>query len=207
MPASHNSSSTLLRSRGRPREFDMDKALDKAVRIFCERGYHATSITDLTSAMGLASGSVYKAFKDKRAVFIAAFDHYKAVREAQLRAVIDQGCNGRERVRNALDFFAESSHGAQGQLGCLVVGGAAELATFDAEIGQRVTGALARSEAMLNELIRQGQADGSISLALDSQAVARLMLCVLQGMRVIGKMGRSKHDMQAVANAALKLLD
>jgi AcrR family transcriptional regulator len=185
----------------------MDKALEKAAQVFCERGYHATSITDLTSAMKLASGSVYKAFKDKRAVFLAAFDHYKAVRDAQLRAAIDQGCNGRERVRNALDFFAESSHGVQGQMGCLVVGGAAELATFDAEIGQRVTGALARSEAMLQKLIRQGQDDSSISKVLDSKAAARSMLCVLQGMRVIGKTGRSKRDMQAVANAAMKLLD
>lgn len=59
---------------------------------------------------------------------------------------------------------------------------------------------------MLNELIRQGQADGSISSALDSQAAERLILCVPQGMRVIGKTGRSKQDMQAMANAALKLL-
>lgn len=200
-------SSVTSRSRGRPREFDMGKALDKAVKIFCERGYHATSISDLTSAMELTSGSVYKAFKDKRAVFLAAFDHYKAERDAQLRAEINKGCNGRERLRNALIFFAESSHGVQGQLGCLVISGAADLATFDAEIGQRVTGALTRSETMLNKLILEGQADSSISPELDSQDIARLMLCVLQGMRVIGKTGRSKQDMQAVANAALKCLN
>jgi TetR/AcrR family transcriptional repressor of nem operon len=62
------------RVRGRPREFDMDDALDQAIRIFRERGYNATSIGDLTDAMGLASGSLYKAFKDKREMFLAAFD-------------------------------------------------------------------------------------------------------------------------------------
>ena len=185
----------------------MNEALDKAVRVFCERGYHATSIADLTSAMELASGSIYKAFKDKRAIFLAAFDHYKAARDAQLREAIQRGGNGRERLRNALDFFAASSYGAQGQLGCLVVSGAAELATFDEEIAQRVTGSLGRSETMLGELIRQGQEDGSIPTTLDSQATARLILCVLQGMRVIGKAGRSKKDMQVVADAAMKLLD
>lgn len=194
------------RSRGRPREFNMDDALDKAVRVFCARGYHATSIADLTSAMELASGSVYKAFKDKRAVFLAAFDRYKTVRDTQLRAAINQGRNGRERLRNTLNFFAASSYGAQGQLGCLVVGSAAELATFDDEVAQRVTGSLERSEALLGELIQQGQSDGSIPTALDYQTTARLMLCVLQGMRVIGKAGRSKQEMQAVADAALKLL-
>lgn len=203
----HSDTLSNSRSRGRPREFDMDDALDKAVRVFCERGYHATSIADLTSAMELASGSIYKAFKDKRAVFLAAFDHYKAIRDAQLREAIHRGGNGRERLRNALDFFAASSYGAQGKLGCLVVSGAAELATFDEEISQRVTGSLEKSEIMLGELLRQGQDDGSIPVTLDNQSTARLMLCVLQGMRVIGKAGRSKKDMQAVADAAMKLLD
>ncbi|WP_459606977.1 TetR family transcriptional regulator C-terminal domain-containing protein [Dickeya oryzae] len=104
-------------------------------------------------------------------------------------------------------FFAASSYGVQGQLGCLVVSGAAELATFDEEISQRVTGALEKSEIMLGELLRQGQDDGSIPGTFDNQTMARLMLCVLQGMRVIGKSGRSKQDMQAVADAAMKLLD
>jgi AcrR family transcriptional regulator len=77
-------SSTASRGRGRPREFDIDAALDKSVRIFRERGYHATSIGDLTKAMELASGSVYKAFKDKRAVFLAAFDREGKRRREQL---------------------------------------------------------------------------------------------------------------------------
>ena len=77
------------RPRGRPREFDIDKALDQAIRVFREHGYNATSIGDLISAMGLASGSIYKAFKDKRAVFLAAFDRYMSLRNDQLRQVAD----------------------------------------------------------------------------------------------------------------------
>ena len=207
MTPTSDAPSHTSRSRGRPREFDMDEALDKAVRVFCERGYHATSVADLSAAMELASGSVYKAFKDKRAVFLAAFDRYKAVRDAQLRAAIDKGRDGRERLRNMVDFFAASSHGAEGQRGCMVVSVASDLATFDTEIAQRVTGSLKRSEALLGELIGQGQADGSIAATLDGATIARLMLCLLQGMRVVGKAGRSKKNMQAVAHAALKLLD
>jgi TetR/AcrR family transcriptional regulator, transcriptional repressor for nem operon len=56
-------------------------------------------------------------------------------------------------------------------------------------------------------LIRQGQVDGSISAAVDSKVTARLMLCLLQGMRVIGKTGRSRQEMMAVADAAMKLLN
>lgn len=198
--------SSTSRSPGRPREFDMDEALDKAVRIFCERGYHATSIGDLTDAMELAQGSIYKAFKDKRAVFLAAFDRYKAVRGEKLDRVLQTGKTGLDRVRSALAFYVESSHGAEGRQGCLVVGSAAELATLDEDVARRVTAALNRNEALMTELIQQGQADGSIPARVDSKATARLMLCLLQGMRVVGKTGRTREEMAAVVEVAMGTL-
>ncbi len=199
-------SSTASRGRGRPREFDIDAALDKSVRIFRERGYHATSIADLTKAMELASGSVYKAFKDKRAVFLAAFDREGSRRRKQLMRLLNTAKSGRERMRLGLTFIAESSYGVEGKRGCLIVGTAAELATFDAEVAQRVTAALRQTETLMVDLIRQGQTDGSISAGIDSKVTARLMLCLLQGMRVIGKTGRSRQEMMAVVDVAMKLL-
>jgi AcrR family transcriptional regulator len=184
----------------------MDEALDKAVRVFCERGYHATSIEDLKEAMGLTSGSIYKAFKDKRAVFLAALDRYKLIRDRKLRQAIESSKSGRDRLRSALLFYADSSHGSEGRRGCLVVGGASELAIFDADIAKRMTAALTRNETLLADLIRQGQSDGSIGAGLDSEATARLMLCLVQGMRVLGKTGRSRAEMEAVVETAMKVL-
>ena len=192
--------------RGRPREFDIDAALDKSARVFRERGYHATSIADLTQATELASGSVYKAFKDKRAVFLAAFDREGRTRLEKLRRVLSTAKSGRDRIRTVLKFFAESSHGVEGKRGCLIVGTAAELATLDAGVAGRVTAALGQSETLVRDLIRQGQADGSIPADIDSRVTARLMLCLLQGMRVVGKTGRKRKEMLAVAEAAMKLL-
>jgi TetR/AcrR family transcriptional regulator, transcriptional repressor for nem operon len=184
----------------------MDAALEKAAYVFRERGYHATSIADLTEATDLASGSVYKAFKDKRSVFLAVFDREGAVRGEKLRRIISTAKSGRDRIREALTFYAESSHGVEGKRGCLVVGSAAELATFDADVAQRVTAALHKAETLMVELIRQGQADGSIPAAINSEATARLMLCLMQGMRVVGKTGRNRKEMMAVVDAALELL-
>ena len=194
------------RGVGRPREFDMDEALDKAARVFCERGYHATTIGDLTAAMQLASGSVYKAFRDKRAVFLAAFDRYKAVRDGELQDVIRTGKSGRDRIRKALTFFVEASHGVEGRRGCLVVGSAAELATFDEEVAQRVAAAVESSEALMVQLIHEGQSDGSIPKTVDSRATAQLMLCLLQGVRVVGKIGRSRSKMLGIVDIAMKTL-
>ena len=193
-------------SRGRPREFDMDVVLDRAVGVFCERGYHATSIGDLTTAMELASGSVYKAFKDKRGVYLAALDHYKKTRDAELRAAIAAGADGRERVRLALVHYAEASHGQRGRLGCMVVSGASELATFDDELARWVAASLRRNESLLAGLLRDGIADGSVPPHIAPAPTARLLLCLIQGMRVVGKTGGTRKEMLALVDIAMKTL-
>jgi TetR/AcrR family transcriptional repressor of nem operon len=157
--------------------------------------------------MELASGSVYKAFKDKRTIFTAAFDREGAVRGEKLRRILNGAKTGRDRIREAIIFYAESSSGVEGKLGCLVVGSTAELSTFDTEVAQRVTAALDECETLMVDLIRQGKADGSIPATLDSETTGRLLLCLLQGMRVVGKTGRSRREMTAVADTAMKLVD
>jgi TetR/AcrR family transcriptional repressor of nem operon len=200
--------STMDRPRGpgRPREFDMDDALDKAIGIFREHGFHATSVSDLTDAMGLASGSIYKAFKDKRAVFLAAFDRYTSVRNEQFRRVAAAATTGIERLRNVLSFYVKSSQGAEGRRGCLVVGSAVEMAIFDPEISARVTAALKKNEAFLAELIQQGQSDGSISSDVNAENTARVMVCLTQGMRVVGKTGCPPPEPSTVVAIAMKML-
>ena len=193
-------------TRGRPREFDVDEALDKAVLVFCERGYHATSIGDLTEATGLTSGSLYKAFKDKRGLYVAALTHYKESRDAELRAALAAGRTGLERVRAALGHYAEASHGERGRLGCLVINSATELATFDAELGRWVAQSLRRNETLLAGLLREGLADGSVPPHVDPVVTGRLLLCLIQGMRVVGKTGVTRKDTLALVDVALKTL-
>ncbi|NKJ51133.1 TetR family transcriptional regulator [Burkholderia sp. SG-MS1] len=184
----------------------MDVALDGAIQIFRERGYHATSLGDLGSAMELTAGSIYKAFADKRAVFVAALDRYIQLRNAQLQSLIDLQPTGRDKVRAVLHFYAESAHGVEGKRGCLVAGSATDLATFDSEVAGRVVAALQRTEAMLSRLISLGQKDGSITSAVDSKASACALLSVVQGFRVVGKTGRSRAHMMAAADQAMRLL-
>jgi TetR/AcrR family transcriptional regulator, transcriptional repressor for nem operon len=196
----------VVRPRGRPREFDMDQALDQAIRVFCEQGYSATSIGDLIDAMGLASGSIYKAFHDKRSVFLAALDRHVLLRKEQIAAAARSSKPARERLRDVLAFFVESSKGAEGRRGCLIVGSAVELAIADREVAARVTASLSKNEAFLADLIREGQADGSISSQVDPEQTARVMVCLTQGLRVVGKSGRAPQDTAAAVDIAMKLL-
>jgi AcrR family transcriptional regulator len=183
----------------------MDTALDGAIRVFCERGYHATSIGDLTAAMRLATGSVYKAFRDKQAVFLAAFERYTGLRGEQTRAAAARGANGRERVRHVLMSYVEHSQGAEGRRGCIVVGSAVELSAVDPVMRARVSAQLKSNEAFIAGLIREGQADGSIPGHVDADATARLMVCMTQGLRVVGK-ARLSLEGERLIGVAMKLL-
>ncbi len=194
------------RSRGRPREFDMDAALDAALRVFSERGYHAASISELTEAMGLASGSVYKAFKDKRGIFLAAFKRYRQLGRGRLEAKIASVKTGREKVFQMVTYYAELSHGEAGLKGCLVVGGANDLSLLDEEAAEHVAAAFSADEKLMADLIRTGQSDGTIPPTVDADATALIFLCLTKGLRVIGRTGRAEEEMMAAAVAAMRLV-
>ena len=206
MSRTARASRDLARPRGRPREFDIDEALDQAIRVFCEQGYNATSIGDLIDAMGLASGSIYKAFRDKRAVFLAALDRHIVLRKEQIAAAARTSKPARERLRDVLTFFVESSKGIEGRRGCMVVGSAVELAIVDREVAARVNASIGKNETFLADLIREGQVDKSIPARIDPEDTARLMVCLTQGLRVVGKSGRAPQDTAAAVDIAMKLL-
>lgn len=195
------------RSAGRPREFEIDSALDAAITVFTERGYHGTSITDLKAAMGLTAGSIYKAFKDKKAIFLAAFDRYKQVRAALLAEKLAGASTGREQVQAILQFYAEAACGETGRRGCLAIGAAVELALFDADVAERVSRSHAALLAQIEGFIANGQKDGSISSAIDASTTALSIFSFLQGIRIAGKSGQDPGRTCAAADALLTLLD
>jgi TetR/AcrR family transcriptional regulator, transcriptional repressor for nem operon len=199
--------SALPRGPGRPRRFDPDEALDRAISTFSENGYHASSLGKLTAAMQIAEGSLYKAFGDKRGVFLAAFERYVMLRAERFAQELATARTGREKVGAVLTVYAENSHGRVGRRGCLLVGSAVDLADTDPDVAKRVAAVLAGHEKRLIEFIREGQEDGSICAHVDAEVTARLLLCVMQGMRVLGKTGRSREEMSSLVNRALKLLD
>ena len=155
--------------------------------------------------MRLATGSVYKAFRDKHAVFVAAFERYATVRGEQTRSAAARGANGRERLRLMLESYVEHSQGREGRRGCLVVGSAVELSAVDPVIRARVSAQLETNESFIAGLIREGQADGSIPENVNADDTARLMICITQGLRVVGK-ARLPLDGERLVGVAMKLL-
>ncbi|MBP2167367.1 AcrR family transcriptional regulator [Erwinia toletana] len=192
--------------RGRPRQFDADAALDLAMLVFREKGYHNASISDLSEAMQLTVGSIYKAFHDKRGLFLQVFARYTSLRNQALRQRLAQQANGRARIAELLRFYLESASDIEGRRGCLVVGSAIELQQLDAELAGLVRAALQRNQQSIRQLIAQGQQDGSVNPQHDAEALGGVLLCLILGMRVAGKMQDLPAHNRLIVTA-LTLLD
>ncbi|KNC11460.1 TetR/AcrR family transcriptional regulator [Pantoea sp. BIGb0393] len=197
---------TKNRERGRPREFDIEQALDKAMIVFRQKGFHAASLSDLGEAMGLTAGSIYKAFKDKRSLFLLVFERYLSVRNADLRQRLAQFTTGREKLTELLQFYLDSARAVEGRTGCLVVGSTVELQVLDEDLSQLVSEAVIRNKNFLASLLKLGQEDGSVTQHLDIDSAAGLILCIAFGMRVVGKITDVK-DEPATIKLVMKLLD
>lgn len=184
----------------------MDRVLDAAVKVFRERGYHATSVTDLRAATGLTAGSLYKAFKDKRGIFDAALDRYIQSRETALSHRLNKARTGEEKILVTLLGYADTSHDKEGRIGCMVLGGVTDLDTFDAALARRFRQALTRVERRFIEFIEQGVRDGSLPSHTNAAAMARYLLCVAEGLRVLGKRGARADEVHAVVDQAMRAL-
>ena len=181
--------------------------LDQAIPVFRAQGYAGTSIGDISEATDLTVGSLYKAFKDKRALFQAVFDRYTSLRQQAVAEVAERGARGRERLRDVLGYYVRSSTDKEGRLGCLVVASAIELAATDADVQAKVTAALTANERFLARLIRDGQSDRSLRPDIDADDTARVLVCLTQGMRVVGRAGHSPPDADTAVAIAMRLVD
>lgn len=171
----------------RPREFEVDQALRDAAEVFRTKGYHAASLEDLTSGTGLAKGSLYKAFHDKKSLFLGALDLY--TRESRARFVETLNAEGspREAIRNTLLGYVERMSTATGGAGCLITNTAVELGTQDAEIAVQVRESFLRRTALFEAAVKRAQDAGEIDASKDARALAEFLELTVQGIRVAGK--------------------
>lgn len=199
-------SPTFSASPGRPREFDLDEAVESAMQVFWSHGYNGTSLVDLLEGTGLSRGSLYKAFGDKQALFLAALERYTAAASARLSHTLQQAGPAKVLIRETLLRYAQISSGVDGVRGCMLVAAATEMLPHDARATECVRRMFEHMREAYAGAIARGQEQGEIPRKHDARALAGLIVCLTQGMRVVGKAGGPQEDMNAVADAAMALL-
>lgn len=194
-------------SVGRPREFELDEAVRKAMGVFWDRGYHDASLPDLLEGMELSRGSFYKAFVDKRGVYLRALDLYIEEAIRKVGEILHANPSPKAAIREAFSRQVEESSGKEGLRGCFVVLSAVEMLPADEEVSARIARLFRRLQDLYAAAIIRAQALGEIDPGLDERTLARFLVCQIQGMRVLGKAGADRDATRALVDFALTPLD
>ena len=189
--------------RGRPREFDPDQALDRALEVFWRKGYEGASIAELTEAMGINRPSLYAAFGNKEELFRKALDRYsqgpaaytyEALEEPTARAVVGR------LLREAADALTDpnSPHGCLGVQGALVCGDAAQ------SIKQELCSRQTRWQMALQRRFGRARREGDLAEGVSCADLAQYVATVVQGMAVQAAGGATRTQLRRVAELALQ---
>jgi len=192
--------------RGRPRSFDVEAAVERAMDVFWSRGYHATALPDLLRATKLSRGSLYAAFGDKHSLFLRALDRYIADALTRMDIELAPGREPVDGLRAYLAGYVDRTTGAKGRRGCLLVATAMELAGQDDEVGRRIARFFKAMEARLADALSRAKAAGKLADGVEPSGAARILVCFVEGLRVVGKTAPARITSQATADALLDRL-
>ncbi|MEV0845934.1 TetR family transcriptional regulator [Streptomyces sp. NPDC049954] len=192
---------------GRAKEFDPEAALGTAMELFWERGYEATTMAHLVAALGIGRASLYATFGGKRELYLRALDRYGACHDPRLLDELSAPGPALPGVREVVLRFAdEAARATTRGRGCFVTNTAAELGARDPEAAFRVERGWAHIETLLHSALLRARAQGELAPERDPAALARLLLVLLQGMRVVGKVSADPARVRDAAREALTLL-
>jgi AcrR family transcriptional regulator len=188
---------------GRPREFDADEALDRALKVFWRKGYEGATLPELTAAMGINRPSLYAAFGSKEELFRKALDRYaqgpagyvrEALAEPTARAVAERLLAG------TIDMVTDRHN----PRGCLVVQGALACGEAAESVRRELIARRLSFEAGLRERFERAHEEGDLAAGSDPADLARYIVTVIQGIAVQAAGGASRAELRRVAATALR---
>jgi AcrR family transcriptional regulator len=187
---------------GRPREFDIDSALERAMKLFWRQGYEGTSLTDLTRELELTRPSLYAAFGSKERLFLRALDLYEARAGYRLAAMAAPTALAYAR---ALLEGAANLHGdKKNPPGCLGVQGALACAPDSDSIRHELIRRRKIGENMIQDRLRRARAEGDLPAEADPANLARYLSIVIYGITIQAAGGATRKELRNVAKLALR---
>lgn len=189
------------------KQFDIDRALNRAMQAFWARGYEATSMQDLVDCMQINRGSLYATFGDKRSLFLQALRRYDERHRADWIATLEAASSAKSAVTGAFDSVVDAVLYDGARDGCLLVNTALELSPHDSEISTIVAHGLTEMEGFFRRMIEKGRLSGEIPAHVDPTETARALLSLFIGLRVLSRSRPEAMLLRSVAGQAEKLLE
>ena len=187
---------------GRPRSFDMDKALDEAMEVFWRHGYDGASISELTKAMGINPPSLYAAFGNKEGLLRAALDRYTQKHGQHMTWVL-AGATAHEVAERYLTSTAEIHTEPGKPPGCLLVQGGLVCGTGSENVPFEFASRRAQVESDLRDRFERAKVEGDLPESADPAALASFLGCATSGMGIMASAGADRDALRQVAQVAL----
>jgi AcrR family transcriptional regulator len=188
---------------GRPREFDTEKALDLAMELFWRKGYEGTSLSDLTSTLGITRPSLYAAFGNKEALFRIVLDRYEA-RAGRYRSDALEAPTARAVAQRLLQGAADLHGDKSNPAGCLGVQGALACGDEAEPIRRELIARRTAGEDAIRRRLKRAKAEGDLPADSDPADLARYLSVVIYGMTIQAAGGASRKELRGVADLALR---
>jgi len=186
------------------KQFDQDEVLDRAMAVFWERGYEATSIQDVVEATGLNRGSLYATFSDKKQLFLAVLARYADRFGNPLLAELADPDPRRAVERMFAAILRRTSDPTQPR-GCLITNTALECPRSGDDISRTIAAWVGQQESALYQVMLRAQARGSLSRTQDCRALARFFVGVAQGLNVVHKAMADPAELQDIVRVAMQV--
>jgi TetR/AcrR family transcriptional repressor of nem operon len=188
---------------GRPREFDFDDTLERAIQTFWAKGYEATSIDDLCEATGLGRSSLYATYGDKQAIYAQALERYEQNAVVRIGATLANARSVREGIAAFIQRIIDDIVAGPGRRGCFIGNCAAEIVRGDRTHAARVRRSLERIETTFTEALTKARANGELSKTANVEALARFLTASIQGLRLVGKANPDRKALEDIAAVML----
>ena len=191
----------------RPKEFDRDEALHKAMEVFWSRGYEAASIQDLVEHMGINRQSLYDTYGDKHALFLQALDRYHEVESRKLFEQLERPGSVRKMLRQLFTGVIEGSLCDGEGRGCLMNNAMSELAGRCKATAEKTCRNMLAVEGAFYRALLRGKKDGELKGVREPRAVARFLYSSFQGLVLMAKAKSDRKTLEDVVKVTLSVLD
>jgi AcrR family transcriptional regulator len=188
--------------QGRPRAFDRDQALERALDVFWRKGYEGASLSDLTGTMGINPPSLYAAFGNKEELFREALDRYMERHAEVLREVLARP-KARDAIAALLTCTADALTDKSTPPGCLLVQGISGCGDHAQCIRNELCKRRAANEKTIRERLKRAKAEGDLPKDADPAALSRFVATVAEGMAVQAAGGASRAELRRIAETAM----